>query len=816
MLRTRIRKIRGDFFARKGRTALVIISIMIGVFGVTTLVGMNDQVVSQLRNDLQPDNIAMSHLYLSTTSDTAFSAEDNQAIIDELSQLTGVTDVEGQAFYPADFRTTTDGEFEEGHMMAFSTGLEDADLEPISRVVEGRYPVVGQNELMVEQRFAEEYGVDIGDMLYFRQPGQLSESGEGWEIVGIAFYPYFAIDVAIQGEIEQTDMIFTQYEDAQAILDFKGLTSLYLRYDNVTTAEEQLDALQLAVATNTSYIPIFSFLDDPDESFIIGQVKNVTGVLDMLAGLSVIVSGFLVTNVINTIVMEQKQQIGVMKSLGATRFDNIFIYVGMALTYGVIGATLGVLLALPVASLLATSLAPLANTYIDGFGVSTTSVVLGFVLGLIVPVVAALIPVYNGTRVSILAAMTDLGISSNWGKSRLARWIGNFPLPINIRQALSNITQKGGRLALTGITLTLAVGAFMGVTAVFTALGDTVDDIFSTFDYEMEIVPQEAQDYDTINTLLTENHDNVTHVYAGYNVAVEVEGFESPDPLSEGSNQLQAIGIDPATPAIQFDLEEGSGWQNDPTRNGVVITRTLADNIEKSVGGTVTLTVAGQAHDYEIIGVDTFPFEGLFMNWQELATISQHVDADGNPLAGNFFIGLSGAREPENVDDAITDITATLLNNNIQASYTNQVQVEEDQIESLTLFSMIFNMTSGVMAAVGAVGLLATLFMSVYERQKEIGVMRSIGARSSTIVTQFLVEGLLVGVIAWILAIPLSVLLGLGLADAMDFGTGFTFTYPPQVLVMGLVGVVMIAAVASIWPSISASRRTVSEILRYQ
>jgi putative ABC transport system permease protein len=129
---------------------------------------------------------------------------------------------------------------------------------------------------------------------------------------------------------------------------------------------------------------------------------------------------------------------------------------------------------------------------------------------------------------------------------------------------------------------------------------------------------------------------------------------------------------------------------------------------------------------------------------------------------------------------------------------------------------MIFQLASAVMAAVGAIGLLATLSMAVFERQKEIGVMRSIGARSLTIITQFQVEGILIGVIAWLLALPLSYLLALALMDSLGFAEFFEFHYPLWVTGLGLVGIVIIAALASLWPSIAASRKTVSDILRYQ
>jgi ABC-type antimicrobial peptide transport system permease subunit len=83
------------------------------------------------------------------------------------------------------------------------------------------------------------------------------------------------------------------------------------------------------------------------------------------------------------------------------------------------------------------------------------------------------------------------------------------------------------------------------------------------------------------------------------------------------------------------------------------------------------------------------------------------------------------------------------------------------------------------------------------------------------VAAQFLVEGVLVGVLAWIIGAPLSYLLSKGLMAALPFGTG-SLPYPPISLLIGLVGMIVIATFSSLWPSIGAARKTVSEILRYQ
>jgi ABC-type antimicrobial peptide transport system permease subunit len=142
------------------------------------------------------------------------------------------------------------------------------------------------------------------------------------------------------------------------------------------------------------------------------------------------------------------------------------------------------------------------------------------------------------------------------------------------------------------------------------------------------------------------------------------------------------------------------------------------------------------------------------------------------------------------------------------------VEQAEAVANDVMSFGLIFGMTAAVMAAVGAIGLLAALSMAVFERQKEIGVMRSIGASSATIAGQFLTEGMLVGLAAWVVGVPFAYLFSQVLASMLSFGIEIPFA--PFSLLVGLVGMVIVATISSLWPSISAARKTVSEILRYQ
>ena len=88
---------------------------------------------------------------------------------------------------------------------------------------------------------------------------------------------------------------------------------------------------------------------------------------------------------------------------------------------------------------------------------------------------------------------------------------------------------------------------------------------------------------------------------------------------------------------------------------------------------------------------------------------------------------------------------------------------------------------SALIAFVGAIGLAGTLSINVLERRREIGVMRAIGASSFQIARLFVGEGLILGLMAWVIAIPLSVPVGqlfsLVIGQVINFGVVYQFSW---------------------------------------
>jgi len=133
---------------------------------------------------------------------------------------------------------------------------------------------------------------------------------------------------------------------------------------------------------------------------------------------------------------------------------------------------------------------------------------------------------------------------------------------------------------------------------------------------------------------------------------------------------------------------------------------------------------------------------------------------------------------------------------------------------------VIFLLIMAVLTAfVGSLGLTGTMSINVLERTREIGVMRTIGAVDRVIMQSVIIEGLVIGLITWVLAIglsfPISFLLISILSKAIGGAMmGMTFT-PPGIL-LWLMFVIILSVIASIIPARNTARLTINEMLAYE
>ena len=136
-------------------------------------------------------------------------------------------------------------------------------------------------------------------------------------------------------------------------------------------------------------------------------------------------------------------------------------------------------------------------------------------------------------------------------------------------------------------------------------------------------------------------------------------------------------------------------------------------------------------------------------------------------------------------------------------------------------FSLVTSMLlalSVIIAVVGAIALMGALSIGVIERTKEIGVLRAIGARSHTILGIFVMEGILQGMVSWLIAVPLSLLVSPLAATTMGhimFGATLDYQYNWLAVFVWLGIVVLISILASIFPARGATQISVRDSLAY-
>jgi len=125
---------------------------------------------------------------------------------------------------------------------------------------------------------------------------------------------------------------------------------------------------------------------------------------------------------------------------------------------------------------------------------------------------------------------------------------------------------------------------------------------------------------------------------------------------------------------------------------------------------------------------------------------------------------------------------------------------------------------AGISLLVGGVGVMNTMFTSVLERTKEIGVMKAVGARNGHILSIFLIESGLMGLVGGVV----GTLLGLGLSAvasrfvARFFSVDMAIVASPSLIAITLVGSFALGAFAGLWPARRAAKLPVVDALRYE
>jgi len=793
MLSPRWRKIWADLNTSKARTVLVVLSIVVGIFAVGSITGTGailDRESKALWADVNP----ASGLIVATVFD--------ESVAEQIAAMPEVGEVQLRRSFDARVRT---GENAFTDIRLFAVPDYEAMSLNLIAPESGAYPP--QDDTVLVERAADDYlSTAEGETLVVELPA--GETRE-FPVEGIVYdlsQPAASVVGTGYGYVSMATMNALTEQDGFNILQFTvtenaGDEAYVTEVSNMI--RDTLESQGTIVFNTTVLDPI----EPPGYVFVLALLI----VLGVIGSLTFILSGFLIVNIISALLTQQTKQIGIMKAVGARAGQIVRMYLGMAAIFGVLALLIGLPLSFVGARGLATFVGELNNYKITDFSAPWWVFAVQIVIGLVVPVLAALLPVWLGTRTSVREALNSGGIDAD-NNTIFDRMIARFQgLPRPVMLSFRNTFRQKGRLALTLMTLTLAGAIFATVFTVRNSLFNTLDDALGYDNYDVQVQLNDAYDRDELIST-AQSIDGVTDVEAW----TTATGRYIPEG-GESSGDISLFGLTPDSQMILPIMQSGD-WVNADVENGIVLNSNLADAYpEVGVGDEITLVVRGEETTWTVIGVSQaiFALENV-----AYTTYGGLADAIGEAGTARVLRLNTAESTADFQNQVVADVGDTFANAGflIDGTETRAALESSFDLRFNTLVGSLLAL-AGLLAIVGGLGIAGTTSINVLERMREIGVMRSVGASDFQVLGIFIIEAVFVGVIGWVLgallALPISRALSDGVGNAFS-NAPLSYSFDVTGALVWLVLALVLAFFASYLPARRASQLTLREVLSYE
>jgi putative ABC transport system permease protein len=790
MIDTRWRKVGRDLWVHRSRTILVVVAMTIGLTGAATILNTWALVQRATSASYRASNPAVATLRLDSV---------DAALIERVRALPGIREVEARRTVSAVARTPG------GARAALLTARERLDSVRIGQLRSevGPWPPA-EGAFTIERSSVDFSGLAVGEPVTLQvgdnPPQDLPVTGIVRD-VGVA-----------PGWMEHLVYGFV----APATLAQLGLPTwpneLLITVSDPHPTRDGVRRLAYRVkdlAETAGFVVTDVAVPEPGVHIHAAQMDSLLYTQGAFGLLALLLSAFLVVNLVTAMLAGQVRQIGIMKTLGGQTEQLAGMYLGWALVLGLAAAAVS----LPIAAALGREYgalkAELLNFDVSGYSIPFWAIALQLVVGALTPVAAAAIPVARGCRVSVAEALRDVGITEGAAPRpgagpAFARW-GGLGRPILL--SLRNAFRRRQRMALTLLALATGGAVYLGAVNLRASVQASVDLLYQGHRYDFTL-------------RFTEPHraDSVERVVSGVPGVAGAEawaGARAAVVHSDGtsSDAFQMVGLPPGSGMMAPPVGAGR-WLLPSDENAAVITRSLLRHEPGlALGSVITLVVRGKPTTWTIVGiVESGPTPGVY------------VVRDAAGLAANGTVSALAVSAEIQGDGAQVELIGRLRGELERAGLvvaSSQLLTESRRVieDHLLMVVDFLGVMGWVMIAVGGLGLASTMSLAVLERTREIGVMRAIGARPGGILAIVQTEGLVIALLSWAAALPLSIPMSVLLGQA--FGR-VMFRVPIRYLPesagaaawLGLV--LIVSVVASGWPAIRATRITTGAALKYE
>jgi putative ABC transport system permease protein len=795
-LKPRWSKVFSDLWDDKTRTALVVASIAVGVFAV----GMIITAFFVMSEDINTSYAAANPVNIEINTVPFY-----EDLVRVIEKVPGVDDVEGRQMLPIRARKGT--EIWQGLRLV---GIKDFESLVINQlgVIDGtKYP--GRDEIIVSQDMMNDTGFQVGDEIEVELPDGSTHYLTVAGLVSDETTARYDADISIN--------VFATQDTLRSLGLGNYFNRLFITVDGDGSSEEFIAAVAADVEDKMESHQKVVYTKEENLSNqhpMTDILLAMMGILGALGILITVLSASLIINTLNALLTQQLRQIGVMKLVGARSSQILGMYLSLIVVYAVIALVIAVPLGTIAGNTLARYITDMMGAGLQGFRIVPIAIIVQVVIAFLIPLGAGYFPVNKGAKTSVRRAISNYrpGFQSA-SRSFLSsgRWVDWISRPILL--SFRNTFRKKGRLVLTIFTLTIGGAVFIAVFNVRTSMDNVMDQLMQHFLGDVTVIFSQPSSISKVERDLL-----VVPGVAG----VEGWGGASGEIQDEKGDRVSGLRIiAPPEDTQLFDPDIVAGrWLLPGEKKAMVVSDGIYANYpDLQPGDKLIVQISGnQDEEWEVVGIYRFiNMLGDPIAYADYDYVASKVNL---PNQANSFRVIIDPAEGDSMQTIIQRIDHHLENRGYTvATILDGGTMRENAGTGVNILVIFLLIMALLTAFVGSIGLMGTMSINVLERTREIGVMRTIGAVDLVIMQSVIIEGLVIGLITWFLAIFLSYPISKALLDIIGqamAGSTFALIVTPFGVVLWLAAVIVLSIIASVMPARNAARLTINEVLAYE